>query len=37
MAGLVAGGLYGTDGASLYLIDRSTGAAGLIGTQPRRG
>ena len=31
MAGLVAGGLYGTDGANLYLIDRATGAAGLIG------
>jgi hypothetical protein len=31
MTGLVAGGLYGTDGANLYLIDRTTGAASLIG------
>jgi hypothetical protein len=31
MAGLVPGGLYGTDGANLYLIDRTTGAATLIG------
>jgi hypothetical protein len=31
MAAVVAGGLYGTDGANLYLIDKATGAAGLIG------
>jgi hypothetical protein len=31
MAGLVPGGLYGTDGANLYLIDTATGAASLIG------
>jgi hypothetical protein len=31
LAGLVPGGLYGTDGANLYLIDRTTGAASLIG------
>ena len=31
MAGLVPGGLYGTDGANLYLIDKGTGAASLIG------
>jgi hypothetical protein len=29
--GLVPGGLYGTDGANLYLIDKTTGAANLIG------
>jgi hypothetical protein len=29
--GLVPGGLYGTDGANLYLIDRTTGVATLIG------
>jgi hypothetical protein len=28
----VAGGLYGTDGQSLYLIDKSTGGATLIGS-----
>ena len=31
VSGLVAGGLYGTDGANLYLIDRATGVANLIG------
>ena len=31
MAGLVPGGLYGTDGANLFLIDKTTGAANLIG------
>jgi hypothetical protein len=31
MAGLVPGGLYGTDGANLFLIDRTTGAANVIG------
>ena len=29
--GLVPGGLYGTDGANLYLIDKATGVANLIG------
>lgn len=29
--GLVPGGLYGTDGAQLYLIDKATGVANLIG------
>jgi hypothetical protein len=29
--GLVPGGLYGTDGANLYLIDKTTGVANLIG------
>jgi hypothetical protein len=31
MAALVPGGLYGTDGANLYLIDTASGAASLIG------
>jgi hypothetical protein len=31
MAAIVPGGLYGTDGANLYLIDTATGAASLIG------
>ena len=31
MAAIVPGGLYGTDGANLYLIDTPTGAASLIG------
>lgn len=31
MTDLVPGGLYGTDGANLYLIDTTTGAASLIG------
>jgi len=31
VAGLVSGGLYGTDGANLYLIDKTTGVATLIG------
>jgi hypothetical protein len=31
MAGLVPGGLYGSDGANLYLIDRATGVATMIG------
>jgi hypothetical protein len=31
LAALVPGGLYGTDGANLYLIDTTTGAASLIG------
>jgi Domain of unknown function (DUF4394) len=31
MAAIVPGGLYGTDGANLYLIDTTTGAANLIG------
>lgn len=31
MAGLVPGGLYGTDGANLFLIDKVTGAASMIG------
>ena len=31
MAGLVPGALYGTDGANLYVIDKTTGAATLIG------
>ena len=31
MPGLVPGGLYGTDGAHLYLIDKATGVANLIG------
>lgn len=30
-AGLVPGGLYGTDGANLFLIDRVSGAASLVG------
>jgi hypothetical protein len=30
-ADLVAGALYGTDGANLFLIDKTTGAASLIG------
>lgn len=31
LASLVAGGLYGTDAANLYLIDKTTAAANLIG------
>jgi hypothetical protein len=31
MAALVPGGLYGTDGVNLYLIDTASGAASLIG------
>jgi hypothetical protein len=31
IAGVVPGGLYGTDGQNLYLIDKGTGAASLIG------
>jgi hypothetical protein len=31
MAGLVPGGLYGTDGANLFLIDKASGAASMIG------
>jgi hypothetical protein len=31
MTAIVPGGLYGTDGANLYLIDTATGAASLIG------
>ena len=31
MADLVPGGLYGTDGANLFLIDKTTGAASMIG------
>jgi hypothetical protein len=31
MAAIVPGGLYGTDGANLYLIDATTGVASLIG------
>ena len=30
-AGLMPGGLYGTDGANLFLIDRVSGAASLVG------
>ena len=32
MPSLVLGGLYGTDGLNLYLIDKTTGAATLIGS-----
>jgi hypothetical protein len=31
MAGLEPGGLYGTDGSNLYLINKTTGVANLIG------
>jgi hypothetical protein len=31
LAALVPGALYGTDGANLFLIDRTTGAASMIG------
>lgn len=31
MSALVSGGLYGTDGSNLYIIDKTTGTATLIG------